>query len=70
MTQTLIVTSPNWGRIGRGLIMKKIYMQPTMTVVEIMSQTGLLAGSVKSYGLGANPLNESDEPGNATDEGV
>jgi hypothetical protein len=50
--------------------MKKIYMQPTMTVVEIMSQTGLLAGSVKSYGLGANPLNESDEPGNATDEGV
>ena len=71
MTQTLIVTSPNWGRIGRGLkIMKKIYMQPTMTVVEIKSQAGLLADSVKTYGLGANPLNESDEPGNATDEGV
>ena len=50
--------------------MKKRYIQPTMTVVEIKSQAGLLADSVKTYGLGANPLNESDEPGNATDEGV
>ena len=70
MTQTLIVTSPNWGRIGRELkIMKKIYMQPTMTVVEIKSQAGLLAGSVKTTGL-ANPLNDNNESGNAEEEGM
>ena len=69
MTQTLIVTSPNWGRIGRGLIMKKIYMQPTMTVVEINSQAGLLAGSVKTTGL-ANPLNDNNESGNPEEEGM
>ena len=71
MTQTLIVTSPNWGRIGRELkIMKKIYMQPTMTVVEIKSQAGLLAGSVKTDGLGANPLNDNNESGNPEEEGM
>jgi hypothetical protein len=69
LTQTLIVTSPNWGRIGRGLIMKKIYMQPTMTVVEIKSQAGLLAGSVKTTGL-TNPLNYNDGVGNAEEEGM
>lgn len=69
MTQTLIVTSPNWGRIGRGLIMKKIYMQPTMTVVEINSQAGLLAGSLKTTGL-ANPLNDNNESGSPEEEGM
>ena len=50
--------------------MKKIYMQPTMMVVEIKSQIGLLAGSVQTTGLGANPLNESDVPGNPEEEGM
>ena len=49
--------------------MKKIYMQPTVQVVEIKSQAGLLAGSVKTPGLG-NPLYESDVPGNAEEEGA
>ena len=48
--------------------MKKIYMQPTMTVVEIKSQAGLLAGSVKTTGL-ANPLNDNNESGNPEEEG-
>jgi hypothetical protein len=49
--------------------MKKRYIQPTMTVVEIKSQAGLLAGSVQAMGLG-NPLIESDEPGNPEEEGM
>jgi hypothetical protein len=49
--------------------MKKIYMQPTIEVVEIMSQAGLLAGSVKTTGL-ANPLNDNNESGNAEEEGM
>ena len=45
-------------------------MQPTVQVVEIKSQAGLLAGSVQTTGLGANPLYDNNESGNATDEGV
>lgn len=33
-------------------------MQPTIEVVEIMSQAGLLAGSVKTTGL-EDPLNDN-----------
>lgn len=50
--------------------MKKRYIQPTMTVVEIKSQTGLLAGSVQTDGLGANPLNDNNESGNPEEEGM
>ena len=49
--------------------MKKIYMQPTMTVVEIKSQTGLLAGSVQTTGL-SSPLNYSGDSGSAEEEGM
>ena len=49
--------------------MKKIYMQPTIEVVEINSQAGLLAGSVKTTGL-ANPLNDNNESGNPEEEGM
>lgn len=44
-------------------------MQPTIEVVEIMSQTGLLAGSVKTTGL-ADPLNDNNESGNPEEEGM
>jgi hypothetical protein len=49
--------------------MKKIYMQPTIEVVEIMLQAGLLAGSVKTTGL-ADPLNDNNESGNREEEGM
>jgi hypothetical protein len=49
--------------------MKKIYMQPTIEVVEIMSQAGLLAGSVETTGL-ANPLYDNNESGNPEEEGM
>jgi hypothetical protein len=49
--------------------MKKIYLKPTVQVVEIKSQAGLLAGSVKTTGL-ANPLNDNNESGNPEEEGI
>lgn len=44
-------------------------MQPTIEVVEIMSQAGLLAGSVETTGL-ANPFNDNNESGNPEEEGM
>ncbi len=40
-----------------------------MQVVEIKSRAGLLAGSLKTYGL-EDPLTDDGQSGNAEEEGV
>ena len=40
--------------------MKKEYMKPTMTVVELKQQTHILAGSGKPYGDQSSPLDLYD----------